>query len=110
MARSRTTTASKETRGIPISHHPSGDFDPYWGEDLLKMHKDYLKSNARTNKGRQVVVVVNNVVTEWETCLLRYTNDTLTTKKCHDLALIIARKGWRVDFGSCGLEGFHFKH
>ena len=107
MAKSRTATASEETRSILILHCQSSDFAPYWGEVLLETHKDYLKTNARTDEGRQVFVVVNNVVTKWETCLSGYTSDTLTVKKCYDLALIIARKGCRVEFGFGEPEGFH---
>ena len=65
MAKSRTAMASEETRGAPISHRLPGDFDPDWSEVLLERHKDYLKTNTRTNDGRQVVAGVNNIMNEW---------------------------------------------
>ena len=51
VVKSRTTTAKEETRGHPISHRPPGAFESNWGETLLEEHKDYLKTDARTEEG-----------------------------------------------------------
>ena len=65
--KSRTTTNKEETRGILISHCPPGIFKLNWGELLLEEQKNYLKTDARPDKGRLIVVRVNDVVGEWET-------------------------------------------
>ena len=80
MAKSKTATASEETKGVSISHRPPGDFASDWDEVLLERHKDYLKTNARTDNGQQVVTGVNNVVDLWQTCLSGYISDTSTAK------------------------------
>ena len=82
MTKSRTATASEETRGVPISHRPPSDFAPESGKVLLKNHID----------GRLVVGAVNNVMDKCQGCMLEYISDTLTTRKCYDLALMIAKK------------------
>ena len=105
--KSRTTTAKEETRGLLISHRPPGAFESNWGETLLEEHKDYLKTDARTEEGRLDIARVNDVVDEWKTCLSEYDTRTSCAKKNYDLALMIARKGVRVNFGFGHAEGFH---
>ena len=50
---------------------------------------------------------MNDVVNEWNTCLLGYNVDTLCAQKNYDLAFMIAKKKTRVDFGFGHTEGFH---